>query len=53
VNRVYIINVLLFVVSQRWNEMFKANQDDEVVNILKSKYLQLTVNIKHIILFWL
>lgn len=32
------------IVDQKWNEMSKAKCDDEVVNILSSKYMPLTVN---------
>lgn len=35
----------LFLVDQKWNEMSKAHSENEVVNILKSNYMPLIVNL--------
>lgn len=39
-----IIHFICILVDQKWNEMSKANSEDEVVNILNSKYMPLMVN---------
>lgn len=38
------IYFVFFLVDLKWNEMSKAKCDNEVVNILSSKYMPLTVN---------
>lgn len=51
--RFIFIHLKLFVVDQKWNEMTNAKCEDEVVNILKSKYMPLIVNLLYITFFTL
>lgn len=36
---------MFVIVDQKWNEMCKANNEDEVVNILNSKYMPFSVTL--------